>query len=881
MRRAESVRRRPPRGRARAVSGRSSRAVASSALVVVGLAGIVSVSALGVLSSDLPDPSDLGKLAFAQPTIVYDRSGKTELGRFQDQRRRVIDYADIPTLVLDATTTAEDRSFWDNAGIDPAALISAVAENASGVSERGASTITQQLVRARLLPEDVVTGSDRYMRKAKEIVQALRLTDEYPGAAGKERVISAYLNEIYYGHEAYGIAAAADVYFGVTDLADLTVAQAALLAGLPKAPSTLDPYRYAVKDDDGRLVVPSTAEPVVRRDWVLQGLATAGRWTKLTPAELKAALDEPVVLAGERPIRIPGGHFTWQVRRQLLAILGPDADLERGGYRVITTLDWKAQRLAERWLGAAAIAPNISRKKSAAMLKDLKIKSGDRRWITALRGKDLHNAALVALDYRTGDVLAYVGSAGYARDDLASKVFEPKYDAAGDGARQPGSAFKPILYAAAFNAKRLSPGSLLLDVTTEFDKGQDWAPRDADQRERGPVLVRRALQYSLNIPAIRALHRVGNERVADTAEAMGIRFTGGRKAFLQAGLAGALGTVEVRPIDLTSAYGTIANGGVRVPPRMVLEIRGSDGRVVWEAPKPDGERAISAQSAFLVTDILAGNTDPRQNEIWAAKLALRNGPGGSRRPAAAKTGTTNDARDLGTYGYLPASGKDGVGLAVGVWMGNSDHSYPRSRGDAATSLTAAAPLWRAFVRDYTRDVEGREVQAAEGRRLGDDRRLVRRPTRLMDTGHDQGMVHPRDAAGRAKGDRPGWPPLPRGLWRLAGRSRQGRARSVGVEGGRPGLARAGAARQRRHRSLRLVDGLLLGRELVGRPAVRGLLPSAGTARGRTSLTSPTNRTSRTSRTSRVAATPNRRPRLQTAIDTALTPLHSPATCVPT
>ncbi len=702
IRRGEGTRRRPPpRSRSRGLWAVLA-VVTSSALVVVGLAGVVSVSALGVLSSDLPDPSDLGKLAFAQPTIVYDREGKIELGRFQDERRRVIDYDEIPALVLDATTTAEDRSFWENAGIDPAALISAVAENASGVSERGASTITQQLVRARLLPEDVINGSDRYLRKAKEIVQALRLTDEYPGTVGKERVISAYLNEIYYGHEAYGIAAAADVYFGVTDLERLTVAQAALLAGLPKAPSMLDPYRYAVEDEEGRLVVPADAEPIVRRDWILQGLQTAGRWTKLTPSELRAAMAEPVVLAGDRPARIPGGHFTWQVRRQLLAILGADADLERGGYRVITTLDWRAQRLAERWLGAAAIAPNIAPKRANAMLKTLKIPSRDRTWIRALRGKDLHNGALVALDYRNGDVLAYAGSAGYARDDLASKSFEPKYDAAGDGARQPGSAFKPILYAAAFEANRLSPGSLLLDVTTEFDRRQDWAPRDADQRERGPVLVRRALQYSLNIPAIRALERVGSERVADTAEAMGIRFAGGRKAFLQAGLAGALGTVEVRPLDLTSAYGTIANGGVRMPPRMILEIRGADGRAVWKADKAEGERAISSQTAFLVSDILAGNTDPKQNDIWAAKLALRNGPGGSRRPAAAKTGTTNDARDLGTYGYLPANGKDGVGLVVGIWLGNSDHSYPRARGDAATSLTAAAPLWRAFVRDYTR-----------------------------------------------------------------------------------------------------------------------------------------------------------------------------------
>src|SRR5215204_1993783 len=311
MRRASGMRRRPPPpARGRSVLAVLA-AVVSSAFVSVGLAGIVSVSALGVLSANLPDPSDLRKLSFAEPTIVYDREGKVELGRFQDQRRRVIAYADIPTLVLDATTTAEDRSFWDNVGIDPAALISAVAENASGVSGRGASTITQQLVRARLLPEDVISGSDRYLRKAKEIIQALRLTDEYPGASGKERVISAYLNEIYYGHEAYGIAAAADVYFGVTDVSDLTVAQAALLAGLPKAPSTLDPYRHAVKDEEGRLVVPRDAAPVVRRDWILAGLATAGRWTELTPTQVQAAIDEPVVLAGERPVRTPGGQFTW------------------------------------------------------------------------------------------------------------------------------------------------------------------------------------------------------------------------------------------------------------------------------------------------------------------------------------------------------------------------------------------------------------------------------------------------------------------------------------------------------------------------------------------------------------------------------------------
>jgi membrane peptidoglycan carboxypeptidase len=671
--------------------------------IAIGLSALTAISTLGVLSSDLPDPAQLRELTFAQPTIVYDRDGTTELGRFQRERRRVVRYEDIPTVVLDATTTAEDRTFWSNAGIDPANIAAAVAENASGEGERGASTITQQLVRARLLPEDIVApGSDRYLRKVKEILQSLRLTDAFPGEAGKREVITAYLNEIFYGHGAYGIAAAARTYFGV-ELEELTLAQAALLAGLPKAPSTLDPYRFAEQDGEGRWVVPADAQPVERRDWVLRGLAAGARWTRVSPEQLREALAEPVVLSDPTQ-SIRGSHFTWQVERQLRAILGPDADLETGGYHVTTTLDRRTQAIAEKWLEAVAIVPHLPADERNAWLERRKIPRRERSWIRALRDKDLHNASLVAIDHRTGDVLAYVGSADYDRDDLASRRFDPKYDVAGIGARQPGSAFKPILYAAAFEAHALTPGSLLLDITTEFDRRQDWAPRDADRLDRGPVLVRRALQYSLNVPAIRALERVGNETVADTAMGMGLRFAGGRDAFLQAGLAGALGTVETTTLDLTSAYATIANGGVHLAPRMIRTVRSADGRIVWQAPQPDGEAAISPGSAWLVSDILAGNTDPSQNPIWADALELRNGPDGARRPAAVKTGTTDSAQDLGTYGFLPAPGKgeDGFGLTVGVWIGNSDHSTPRTRRPA-TSLTAAAPLWRAFVTEVTKD----------------------------------------------------------------------------------------------------------------------------------------------------------------------------------
>jgi membrane peptidoglycan carboxypeptidase len=344
----------------------------------------------------------------------------------------------------------------------------------------------------------------------------------------------------------------------------------------------------------------------------------------------------------------------------------------------------------------------MKRSRAEQLLDKLKVPRRDRGWIAALRGKDLHNAALVAIDYRTGDVRAYVGSGGYYRDSMANKEFNPKYDAAGVGTRQPGSAFKPVLYATAFERKVLTPGSLLLDITTEFAPGAKWAPKDADHLDRGPVLVRNALQMSLNIPAIRALQRVGNEAVANEAAKMGLQFAGGKKAFLQAGLAGAIGTVEVRPIDLVGAYGTIANGGVREPQRMILEIQDPSGKVVWKAPDAQGERALSASAAYLVTNILEGNTDPRQNKIWAAKLKLSNGPGGKRRPAAVKTGTSNDARDLATYGYLPAPKQDtSPAWAIGVWMGNSDHSMPRT-ATPATSLTAAAPLWHAFVTQLTK-----------------------------------------------------------------------------------------------------------------------------------------------------------------------------------
>ncbi len=623
--------------------------ISAAGVAVFGLAATATVA---YLSEDLPDPSELESLTFAQPTILYDREGEVELGRFQTVERRVIAYDDVPRLVLDATTTAEDRTFWENAGFDAQAILSAIAENASGESERGASTITQQLVRARMLPAEVVApGSDRYVRKAKEILQSMRLSETYPGVAGKERVITAYLNEIYYGHKAYGIAAAAKAYFGVEDLASLTPAQAALLAALPKSPSTLDPYAYAEENKDGDLVVPADSPPVVRRDWVLTNLPTS-RWTKLTPAELRAALEEPVVLAGDQPARFRAGHFTWQVERQLQQIVGDDIDLTTAGYRVTTTLDWRAQRLAQRWVTAAVIAPNLkrsSRRADAEAARDPerrarldpgaaregrpqcrarrdRLPDGRRARLPGERRVRARRPGLEAVrtEIRRGGRRLPAAGLGVEADPLRGRV-----RVKGDHPRVPAARRHDPVQRRTSGGRRATP--------TAATAARSWSAKRSSSRSTSRPSGPWNGSAARPSPSVR--------------RRSGSRSRAAQKAYLQAGLAGALGTVEVRPLDLTSAYGTFANGGVHVPPRMILEVRGPDGSVVWKAPKPKGKKAVSGQTAFLMNDILAGNSDPRINAALGprpARHAGRVATGVRWRPRPARRRTLATSRRTAT-----------------------------------------------------------------------------------------------------------------------------------------------------------------------------------------------------------------------------------------
>ncbi len=680
---------------------------------VVALAGTATALAfLDRMEAELPSVAGFEELDFAEPSVVYDRTGTIELARFQVERRRVVDFDAIPKVLVDATIAVEDRTFWDNEGYDPNAIAVAILENVTGARERGASTITQQLVRARLLPEEVVEG-DQWVRKIKEILQARNLTRANPGDEGKERILTAYLNQIYYGHHAYGIAAASEVYFGINDLKLLTPAQAALLAGMPQAPDAYDLFKWAEPDIFGNLVVPTESKngeplppPVERRNFILRSLEEGrGHFIRLTTAQLDQALNEPIVLAEQIPIVFKAPHFVWFMKGQLDRLLADRAPAERGGYKIITTLDMHGQGLAERYITAGTVLTNMSQAQLDQQIEDQGLEA-DRRWIQALHGMDIHNGALVAIDARTGDILAYVGSAGYYRDDLWSPQLDPKFDVAGRSYRQSGSAWKPLVYAAGFDAGTVTPGTLLLDVTTEF--ARDWFPRDADKKERGPVLMRDALTYSLNIPAIRALDRIGVETVATLASTLNISFP--YRHLLQAGLAGAIGTAETNMVELTAAYGALANNGVLVEPRTILQITDSDGNIVPSTGQNAPRQVISQQASWLMTDILKDSTDPLVNNIFGPRLQIINGiedplvPGSARRPAAAKTGTSDKLRDLSAYGYLPVQQDPNLPIIVAsVWMGNSDDSPPQGGDVSIIAADGPGRVWSAFLRDYSKD----------------------------------------------------------------------------------------------------------------------------------------------------------------------------------
>ena len=632
----------------------------------------------------LPDPRILENVPLSESSYLYDRTGETVLARFECENRESVTFDEVPKVIVDATVASEDRTFWTNPGVDIQAIARAAYANLdAGEVVQGASTITQQVIKyAGVTDADEDPSQEGCVQptpdflagrsiedKIREQIMAWKVTNAYPGREGKERILETYLNLIYYGNQSYGIKAAAANYFGITDLSQISVAQAAFLAAMPQQPSFLDPYQNPNGEPGS---AEAAADAIRERDFVLDSMLEERYITQAQYDEAVAttAADMAETFSRlESVLREP--HFSYRAREEAIAILAalnvenPETAIDTGGYRITTTLDYQLQQLA---------------------------KAEVQEWVNHpdLKGKNVNNGALVSIDSETGHVVAYVGSVDYYnRDDPRVRG---QFDVAGLGRRQPGSAFKPIVYSAAFRARQASPATLLVDAWTEFaEVGQtSYRPSNADIAERGPVLAADALRYSLNIPSVKMQDIAGVEESAAFAQSLGIT-----EDFLAAdpGLTLTLGSVPVSLFEMTQAYSVFAQDGTLRPARTIVEIRDSDNRVIYtlEDHGPDESQPMTPAEAYLTNWILEANTDPARNILWGPRAQITD-PSGARRPAGFKTGTTNDFVDVSGFGYVPN------GLVTGVWMGNNNsESLSNVLGQGLFSADGPLLLWQDYM----------------------------------------------------------------------------------------------------------------------------------------------------------------------------------------
>lgn len=543
--------------------------------------------------------------------VVLDANGGVLQRDGKDGFRIPVTLDQVAPAAVDATIAAEDQRFEEHPGVDPVAVMRAVRSFDSNPS--GASTITQQLARRLYLRDD---SEPRVLRKLRESVIALQLEAHQ----SKDEILQAYLNEVYYGRGAYGIEAAARVYFGVS-ARNLDVAQAAMLAGIPQLPGAYDP-----------LDQPGAARE--RQRYVLSRMAATG---KIERSMASAAMAEEVrILPAVEPAIAP--HFVAYALDELFT-RRPDLR-DKQGLVIETTLDAGLQQAAER-------AVQIR-------LEDVKEKGAG-------------NAAVVAIEPSTGGIVAMVGSADFfdgAKAGQVNMAIQP---------RQPGSALKPFLYAAALE-HGFTAASELLDVPTPFQTPTGiYTPGNYDRKFHGPVSLRVALASSFNVPAVRTLDQLGIDALLEMANRFGLRTLTDAEAY---GLSLTLGGGDVRLIDLTNAYGALGNGGQLVQPFAVTRVRDNTGKVVYERSEAAAVRVLSPQNAYILSDILsdADARTPGFGEVTPLQLSF---------PAAVKTGTTTGFKDNWTVGYTPE-------LAVGVWVGNTDDRAMEN----ISGVSGAAPIWR-------------------------------------------------------------------------------------------------------------------------------------------------------------------------------------------
>lgn len=598
------------------------------AIVTIGLIG-GGVLAIWMASLSVPDLASFESRQVQQSTKIFDRTGEVLLYEMnKDVNRTIVDFSQISPAVKNATIAIEDDSFFEHYGVEPTAIVRATLENLFALGfEQGGSTITQQVVKNTLL-----TNEKTITRKLKEWVLALKLEQKY----SKEQILTLYLNEVPYGGNVYGVQEAADRFFGV-DADELTTAQAAYLAALPKAPTYYSPYgnhRDALEQ---------------RKDLVLRQMQQNGFISQEEFSNAKTASvtfqDRP-----EQNIRAP--HFVFHVVEKLEERFGRQ-QLAAEGYRVRTTLNWELQQEAQ------AIASSTAHANAERF--------------------NAENASIVAVQPDTGDILTMVGSRDYFDDDI-----DGSFNVA-TALRQPGSAFKPFVYAQAIN-EGYTPETTVFDLKTQFTSSCDpdnftsdddcYAPRNYDGEFHGPVTFREALAQSINIPSVKALYLTGVQDALALARSMGITTLTNPQQY---GLTLVLGGGEVRPLEMASAYATFATGGVHHPHRAIQTVSTAGGESVWE-PDRDHNRALPKETAAAISDMLSDNA--ARTPAFGPDSPLHF----PDRSVAAKTGTTNEYRDAWTVGYSP-------NIAVAAWAGNNDNTSMEKK----VAGFIVTPMWREFM----------------------------------------------------------------------------------------------------------------------------------------------------------------------------------------
>jgi penicillin-binding protein 1C len=620
------------------------------ALVTLAVLMALPLMAFAALWLSLPSVEGLHARAQSPSTKILDRDGRL-LYEVIDPRSETSGHHTpvalnrMPLHLRNATIAVEDANFYTNPGVDIAGIARALWINLrGGEALAGGSTVTQQLARMLLLdPEE--RQQRTLLRKMRESLLAWQIAQRY----SKDDVLALYLNEAYYGNLAYGVEAAAQAYFGKS-ASELDLAECALLAGLPQSPAAYDPFNDPELAKRRQAIV---LDLMVKQGAISEADAIAAKQAKLSYAPA--------------PFSIRAPHFVSYVRRWLEQEFGADA-VARGGLIVTTTLSIG--------LNDAATAIMRAQLHRLANPTDFAV------------SHNADNAALVALDPRTGEILAMVGSPNYFDAEISGAVN------ATVALRQPGSAIKPITYATALARGQITAATPIFDVRTAFPtrEGLPYVPVNYDRRHHGPISARDALATSNNVAAVSVLQRAGLEETLAQANAIGLRSFTSPEDY---GLSLTLGGGEVRLLELTAAYGVLANQGNRVDPYAVIAVTNTRGEPLFNRQsKMDGplrghenrKSILDLRVAWLISDILSDNAAraPAFGENSVLRLT---------RPAAVKTGTTTDFRDNWTVGYTPQ-------LVAGVWVGNADGA-PMTR---ISGVSGAGPIWRDFMTLAHRDL---------------------------------------------------------------------------------------------------------------------------------------------------------------------------------